>query len=308
MKCAVIDMGTNTVLLAIGDYVDGRVVDLLDVATITRLGEGLKETGRLAPEAMERTYKALSDYRAKAIEYGVEDLLCVGTAAMREAKNSTAFVSRVEEGLGIPVRIISAREEAYYTYISVRNDRFPGVDRFIIIDIGGGSTEIIDGDGAEMFDFVSLPVGSVKLTEMFINHDPPLEEELDRLTEYLRETIKVPFGGPVPRIIGTAGTVTNVAAIALGLEKYEKAGIHGASIGDREIGEVIGKLKGLTVAERRNVKGMEQGREDILLQGVILIKEIMAYFGARDLLVSANGVRYGLLSEWLRLRGPGKIR
>ena len=303
MKYASIDIGTNTVLMLIADYRDGRLEEILDLASITRLGEDLKETGLISGKAAERTFTALRRYKETAGRLGVDEIDCVGTAALREARNSVDFTDRVSEELGIKVRVVSGHDEAYYTYLSVKQDRFPGTDRFIVVDIGGGSTELIEGDRERFLDFVSLPVGSVKLTEMFIRSDPPEEEEITRLTRFLKEAISAPFNGSGATIVGTAGTVTNLAGIVLGLETYEKEKVHGLRITLKEIDAVIARLKGLTVAERRKVRGMEQGREDILLQGILLMGDIMRYFGAGELVVSAGGVRYGVLYEKLRVSG-----
>ena len=301
MKYASIDIGTNTVLMLIADYKGGRLEDVLDLAVITRLGEGLKQTGLLSEAAMDRTFSVLARYREEAEKQGVEGIYCVGTAAMREASNGGAFVERVREELGISIRTISGREEAYYTYLSVVHDGFPGMDRFIVVDIGGGSTEIIAGNRAGFEDFVSLPVGSVKLTEMFIRSDPPRKQEIEDLIGHLKKTITTPFDGKGRRIIGTAGTVTNLAGIILGLNSYDKERVHGLHVGIKEIDGTIAGMKGLTVSERSTMKGMEPGREDILFQGIILMREIMGYFGAEELVVSANGVRYGVLYEKLRV-------
>jgi len=302
MKYASIDIGTNTVLMLIAGYENGRLGDVLDLAVITRLGQGLKQTGVLSETAMERTFSVLARYKEEALKQGVGEIHCVGTAAMREASNGIFFVERVREQLGISIRIISGREEAYYTYLSVVRDSFPGMNRFLIIDIGGGSTEIIAGDTEKFDDFISLPVGSVKLTEMFIKSDPPEEEEIANLTGYLKKTIATPFDGRGRTMVGTAGTVTNLAGIVLGLEAYDKGKVHGFRINIKELEGTIARMRRMTVAERSAMKGMEPGREDILLQGIILMREIMAYFGADELVVSANGVRYGVLYESLKAR------
>ena len=299
MNYASIDIGTNTVLMLIAGYDNGRLNDITDLAVITRLGQGLKQTGALSEAAMERTFSVLERYRDEALRYGVREIHCVGTAAMREASNGGAFVERVKEQLGISIRIISGKEEAYYTYLSLVHDDFPGAERFLVVDIGGGSTEIIAGDKARFDDFVSLPVGSVKLTEMFIKNDPPEEQEIMNLVSFLKKTIAVPFDGRGRTMVGTAGTVTNLAGIALGLDAYDKEKVHGSRVGIGEIEQAIARMRRMTVAERSRMKGMEPGREDILLQGIILMREIMAYFGAGELVVSANGVRYGVLYERL---------
>ncbi|MCX5803087.1 MAG: Ppx/GppA phosphatase family protein [Proteobacteria bacterium] len=298
MKYASIDIGTNTVLLLIVDA--GKDVrDVLDISTITRLGEGLKKRGNLSKRAMTRTFSALKNYKELAERHGVKGVYCVGTSALREAKNSEAFLRLVKDKLGISIRVISGYEEAYYTYLSIKHDERMKGEQFIIIDIGGGSTEVIKGNREEFTNFVSLPIGSVKLTEMFVRHDPPEDNEIASLTGFIRETISFPFDGKNCRVIGTAGTITNLASIILGLENYDKSRIHGLNILYKDIGGVIKRLKAMTTPERRAIRGMEKGREDIILQGIILLKEIMSYFKADEIIVSANGVRYGVIYEKL---------
>jgi len=298
MKYASIDIGTNTVLLLIVDA--GKDVrDVLDISAITRLGEGLKKRGSLSKRAMTRTFSALKNYKELAERHGVRDIYCVGTSALREAKNSADFLKSMKEKLGISIRVISEYEEAYYTYLSIKYDERMKGKNFIIIDIGGGSTEVIKGSRKEFKNFVSLPIGSVKLTEMFIRHDPLEEDEIKSLTGFIKETISFPFDGRDCRVIGTAGTITNLASIILGIEGYDKSRIHGLNISYKDISGVIKKLKAMTISERRTIRGMEKGREDIILQGIILLKEIMSYFKADEITVSANGMRYGVIYEAL---------
>lgn len=296
MKYAAIDIGTNTVLLLIVDVRKG-LEDVLDISTITRLGEGLKEKGYLSQEAMTRTFSALDAYKRLIDKNKVLDVYCVGTSALREAKNSGVFLKLVKEKLGFAIQIISEREEAYYTYLSVKNDCLIKADDFIIVDIGGGSTEVIKGDKKKFIDFFSIPIGSVKLTEMFVKHDPPEEEEIKSLVDFIQKNLPIPFDGKNRQVIGTAGTITNLASIILGMESYDKGKIHGFRISYKDVENVISKLKCMATAERRRMKGMEKGREDIILQGIILMREIMSYFCTKELTVSANGVRYGVIFE-----------
>lgn len=297
MKYACIDIGANTVLLAIVEGA-GQPVDALDISTITRLGEGLKKSGVLSAAAMERTFAVLKRYNDIMKGHNVEKIFCVGTAPLREAGNSKGFMDDVKENLGIPITIISEKEEAFYTYLSVKDDAFVKGESVIITDIGGGSTEIIKGDKEGFADFVSLPVGSVKLTEMFIKNDPPSAIEVSSLGDYVRNLLNIPFRGDGrSALVGTGGTVTNAAGIIFGMEAFEKEKIHGHTIALKEIERLIERLKGLASDARSRIKGMEKGREDIILQGILLLREIMKYFGAQELTVSANGVRYGVLSE-----------
>lgn len=300
MKYACIDIGTNTVLLVIVDNTE-CLVDVLDVSTITRLGEGLKYSGELSVPAMERTFTALQRYKNIISENSVDKTFCVGTAALREASNSKTFVDMVEESLGFRINIITEKEEALYTFRSVSGDAFINAGSVVITDIGGGSTEIIKGDKGCFVDAVSLPVGSVKLTEMFVKNDPPTTSELAVLRDYVHILLDTPFfKGDIPDIcFGTGGTVTNVAGIVKGLEAFEKEKIHGCEIKLDDIEGLISELVRLTSHERAMIKGMEAGREDIILQGTILLSEIMKCFEKDEIIVSANGVRYGVIFEAL---------
>lgn len=298
MKYACIDIGTNTVLLAIVEAAD-RTVDILDISTVTRLGEGLKGSGELSYAAMERTFATIREYSNIIRENRVDRTFCVGTAALREAKNSRYFVDMVEKGLGIKIEVITERQEAFYTYLSVSKEISSEGYMLFVTDIGGGSTEIIKGDGGQFDDFVSLPVGSVKLTEMFIKSDPPSALELSSLRDYIHSLLDVPFYcGDIPGVlVGTGGTVTNVASIVKGMETFEKERIHGCRVKLSDIEMLASRLKGLDSRTRSMIKGMEKGREDIILQGVILLMEIIRYFEKDEIVVSANGVRYGVILE-----------
>ncbi|HOJ72083.1 MAG TPA: Ppx/GppA phosphatase family protein [Syntrophorhabdaceae bacterium] len=296
MKYASIDIGTNTVLLLIAESKKSSGInDILDISTITRLGQGLKKTGHLSQEAMDRTLSALKAYIDIIHEQGVGQVFCVGTSALREAENSTEFLKKIHDSLGLDVRVISERDEAYYTYLSVIRDNSIHVDRCIITDIGGGSTEVIKGDKERFIDFVSLPVGSVKLTDMFIKNDPPLEKEMEKTIEYIKAILKIPFDGHGCSFIGTGGTITNIAAIMAGMEKYKKERIHGARITIKDMEGLIKRFVGLKISQRSNIAGLEKGREDTILQGMVLLYEIMSYFDFKDVMVSAHGVRYGVL-------------
>lgn len=303
MKYASIDIGTNTVLMLIATLDHGDTVDeIMDISTITRLGEGLKETGVLNKQAMERTFSALSQYIDIAKKHGVDEILCVGTSALREAKNSDFFLKKAEKGLGLKIRIISEKEEAYYTYLSILYDKKINFDHCIIIDIGGGSTEIIKASKIEFIDFVSVPIGSVKLTEMFIKHDPPLYSEINDMKKYIKKQIKLPFNCNNCTFIGTGGTITNLASMKTGMTEYKKEKIHGLKISGKEIDSTVEHLMPLPVAERKKIAGLEANREDIILQGIILLRVIMAYFSFDEITVSANGVRFGVLYERLKVK------
>ena len=296
MRHGSIDIGTNAVLLLVMESnANGRLDELYDASQITRLGEGLLATGRLAGPAMERTVGALVRYRRLLDDYGVETPDCFGTAALREAENRDEFVEMARQRAGIKVRVISGYEEAYYTYLSVRDDPQISGEELLIVDIGGGSTEITRGTRHEFQGYVSLPVGTVKLTERFIRHDPPLAEELAKLTGFVREQVDGARGSANRCIVGMAGTVTTLAAMVLGLDAFDKKKIHGMVISLATLSEWRMRLLAMTVDARKGLPGMEPGREDLLPQGVLLMEEIVAALRGAQFTVSTAGARYGVL-------------
>lgn len=328
MKCASIDIGTNTALMLILEC-DGADREVLDLSSITRLGERVRESGRLSRTAIDRGLSVLRRYKEVIDRESVEEVFCVGTSALREASNSGLFLTRAREELGFEIRIISGRDEAYYTYLSVKGDpSIPG-EEIVIVDIGGGSTEIIEGNREEFLNFLSMPVGTVKLTEMFVSHDPPLPVELNEMRSHVRHLLRTRSGdtisgamevnpvAPVPRspdspvqdrncvfransgavLVGAGGTVTNLAAIRLGLDSFDKERIHGLVMSLADVDNLVAQMTPMTTRERGMIPGMEKGREDIILQGTILLREIMEHLGARSLVVSTAGVRYGVLKD-----------
>jgi len=306
MRYGSIDIGTNAVLLLVMES-NGQLDELYDASTITRLGEGVLATGRLIRPAMERTVGALVRYRRVLDDYGVETLDCFGTAALREAENRAEFVEMAWQRAGIRVRVIRRYEEAYYTYLSVKDDPRIEGEELLIVDIGGGSTEITRGTRHGFLGYVSLPLGTVKLTERFIRHDPPLAEELANLSGFVHEQAgrarrrRVGRKGSDNRsIVGMAGTVTTLAAMVLGLDAFDKKKIHGMVISLATLREWRERLLAMTVEERKGLPGMEPGREDLIPQGVVLMEEIVVAFGGTQFTVSTAGARYGVLYEALK--------
>jgi exopolyphosphatase/guanosine-5'-triphosphate,3'-diphosphate pyrophosphatase len=299
MSSASIDIGTNAVLLLLLRKNDGDLEEILDRSTITRLGQGLIESGRLSGEAMERTVKALEGYRHVIDDHGASVVSCFGTSALREAANRDEFIRTVRERTGLEVKVFSEYQEAYYTYLSVRSDPAVVGRNLVIVDIGGGSTEITRGDREHFDGYVSLPVGTVKLTELFIKHDPPLKEELERLTRRVRDVIGSPEAARSGMtVVGMAGTMTTLATMVLGLKEFDKGRVHGLTIPVATLDEWIERLSAMTVDERQRIPGMEVGREDLLLQGMVLMREILGAYGASEFVVSTYGARYGVVYEW----------
>lgn len=295
MRYATIDIGTNAVLLLIVDFDDGIREEITDISTITRLGEGLIKTGRLLPTAMSRTLNTLRGYAEIVEKHCVDQVICYGTSALREAANSNEFIEQVDKELGWKIRAITTYEEAYYTYLSVREDPAMAAPGWLIVDIGGGSTEVIQGSTERFLEYCSLPVGTVKLTDLFVRHDPPLGREIDELKRHIRSTLAFACP-PGQSVVGMAGTMTTFGALIKGIA-FDKQAIHGMTIPLSAFDAWIERMKTMTIAERRQLPGMEPGREDLVYQGLILMREIMGYCGSSNLIVNTQGARYGILYD-----------
>jgi exopolyphosphatase / guanosine-5'-triphosphate,3'-diphosphate pyrophosphatase len=299
MNLASIDIGTNAVLLLMMQG-EGSPREILDSSTITRLGQGLLRSGYLSSDAMERTARVLERYSAVVDKNDGRIVRCFGTSALREAENREEFIELVKRRTGLAIEVFSEYEEAYYTYLSVKNDRTIAGQNLTIVDIGGGSTEITKGTREQFHSFVSHPIGTVKLTERFIRHDPPTAKELDKLSLFIRKELRQERPVDQATVVGMAGTVTTLAAMVQGLTQFDKNRIHAFPITTAVLNVWIRKLAGMTTEARKSLPGMESGREDLLLQGMILMREILDSLGTDSFSVSTCGARYGVVLETLR--------
>jgi exopolyphosphatase / guanosine-5'-triphosphate,3'-diphosphate pyrophosphatase len=282
---AVIDIGTNTTRLLVAERDEGgAVVELDRRTTITTLGQGVDETGRLADEAMERVSKAIAGYREVIDELGADRIVAVATSAMRDAENGPAFRERLKEGYGVDARTISGDEEARLTFLGATAGR--GDDReTVVIDIGGGSTEYVAGrPGADPSFHTSTQMGSVRHTERFLHGDPPTEDELRALAADVRKT--------VPEIaaehgIAVAGTATSLAAID-GAEH-----VHGYALTLAACERIAARLASLTVEERRGVEGLHPDRAPTIVAGALILTESIRSLDLSEVEVSDRDILHG---------------
>lgn len=317
-RAAVIDVGTNSVLLTIareaardGDADEASPhVPELERSTITRLGEGVDRTRRLSPAAVDRTLACLRDY-ASLIEGGAVDRVAlVGTSALRDAQGGEAFVRQASQIVGAPLRVISGEREAELTFRGALSG-LTVVGSVVVFDIGGGSTEIIAGavEGGSVGRALhataarSYDVGSVRLTERHVRSDPPRPEEVAAIRADVRALwasgeLPGPSGG-ASTVVGVAGTVTTLAALALGLESYRPERVHGASLDAATVDQLAVRLASLPLTERQRLPGLEPRRADVIVAGAVLCAEVLRHLGASRLVVSDRGVRWGLLEELL---------
>jgi exopolyphosphatase / guanosine-5'-triphosphate,3'-diphosphate pyrophosphatase len=298
MKLAALDVGSNTVLmLAVEWNAEQEPRVLADWSRITRLGRGVDASGHLDPESAMRTLEAIAEFADRARQLGVEKIVGAATAALRDASDGAEFLARVRQRAGIALEIISGQTEAELSYLSTRKglDLSPA-DKLLIVDIGGGSTELIRAEPGRALDVVSLQLGSVRLTERFIHHDPPHPSEAEMMRSAVdKELHHLGWNYQPARMVGIAGTVTTLCAIALKLERYAPEAVHGYRLGAAEISRLIELLGSLPLEQRQQLPGMEPGRADVLFAGAIILERVMDCFEGGEIIVSDQGVRWGLM-------------
>jgi exopolyphosphatase/guanosine-5'-triphosphate,3'-diphosphate pyrophosphatase len=314
MILAGIDIGTNTIRLLVTETSDTTHLELYSGRTITRLGQDLDRAGILSPEAQERTLKAIEIFSHVIDRHSVGSIAAVGTSALRNSANAEEFITAVRKRTGIEVTVISGEEEAKLTLLGVRRalaqanmgDDDP-LASALVMDIGGGSTELIVTDQGSVRSMKSIPLGAVYLTERFLMNDPPVKEQMDSLRKVVskeldaweRDTFPVRDIRPssLTTVVGTAGTITTLAAMDQALAEYDPAMINGYILTRSSLDRLIKILSVSTLDVRRKMPGLEAGREDIILAGAVVAQEIMGRFRAGQILVSDWGLREGIVFD-----------
>ena len=300
---AAIDVGTNTVRLLVAEAdAPGAYAVRHQAQAITRLGEGLEATGCLTAAAIGRTVAAVAEYAATSRRLGAVAVRAVATSAAREAVNREAFL-RAATAAGCPVEVVGPAEEARLTTLGALHLLPRPSARCVVMDIGGGSTEFTLAAGGAPQSSVSLPLGVVKLTERFLPEDPPPAEALAALAAHVRRTLAtgVPFQRELrtAEAIGTAGTITTLAALELRLDPYDPHRVTGHRLTGGRIRELFGWLAGMPLAERQRLPGLEPGRADVIVAGACLLAEALAVLGFEALTVTDGGLREGILLDML---------
>lgn len=298
MRLATIDIGTNTTLLLIAEVHEEAIEVLAERAEITRLGRGIGTDGGLGDDGIQRTLKVLKNYAAIAENYAAP-IYAIGTEALRRAPNAIDFLVPAAQVIGSDVEVIDGNREAWLTFLAA-NRSFPMLaeGQMMIIDIGGGSTEVIHATNHAMTFRCSLPLGSVRLTEKHIQHDPALPMEIIALQQEIEAhliTLPRPKGPSV--LVGTAGTVTTLAAMAQNLQSYDPRCVHGFTLTRTALDQQILRLATSTQAQREHMAGLDPRRADVILAGAVLLSKIATHGGLSEIVVSDRGIRWGLLYE-----------
>ena len=300
MRVAAIDCGTNSIRLLIADVVGDSLTDVARRMEIVRLGEGVDRTGMLAPAAIERTRTALIGYAAEIAELGISRVRMCATSASRDASNAADFRDMVRGVLGVDPEVISGDEEARLSFAGA----VQGLDAappYLVVDIGGGSTEFVTGRST-VTGALSVDVGCVRMTERHLRGDPPTAAEITAaerdVTAAVDRALDAVDGRSAGTLVGLAGSVTTVAALALGLPGYDAARIHHARIGYEAVAKVASDLLAATVAERRALPVMHPGRADVIGAGALILRIVMERSGQQSVVASEHdildGIAYGL--------------
>jgi exopolyphosphatase / guanosine-5'-triphosphate,3'-diphosphate pyrophosphatase len=293
VRVAAVDLGTNTTRLLVADVVDGNVGEVHRETRITRLGEGVDARKRLLPVAIARVRNALSDYRRTLESLGAERTLLVATSAVRDAENGEAFLGEIEWSYGFATQLVSGDEEAALTRQGVRPA--PGT---LVLDIGGGSTELLVDDF-----YVSLDMGSVRFTERFVHTDPPTRDEVDACARAVRSLLE-PLDVAPQRAVGVAGTVTTLAALDLGLDAYDRERVHGHRLSLEGARAQLERLAALPLAMRREVPALEPERAPVIVAGAVILAETLARFGLDAIEVSERDILDGIALAAAELPEP----
>jgi exopolyphosphatase/guanosine-5'-triphosphate,3'-diphosphate pyrophosphatase len=301
MRVAVVDIGTNSTRLLVAEVDRGRVTEELERhSEVTRLGAGVDSAGRLQDEAMERVYATLEAYREAIERHRAERAVAVLTSAVRDAANGEAFAETVERRFGLEPHVLKGEEEARLTFLGATSERDPEDETpTLVIDIGGGSTELVIGSGQRAAFHVSTQAGVVRQSERHIDidNDPPSAEELEDLVRDVREILEA--GVPdeqraaVRQAIAVAGTATSLAAIAQRLDPYDPQRVHGYRLDAAERDRIRDELTGMTLEQRRALPGLHPDRAPTIIPGVLILEQVMDLFGLNQVEISEHDILRG---------------
>jgi exopolyphosphatase/guanosine-5'-triphosphate,3'-diphosphate pyrophosphatase len=301
VRVSVVDIGTNSTRLLVAEVTDGRVRELERRSTVTRLGRGVDLTGQLSTEAIEEVCETVGEYIGLYEALGVERVTAIATSAVRDASNSGAFLAELRERFALDVRILDGEEEARLTYLGATSERGPsetdGVVETLVVDIGGGSTELVVGTGSEVGFHASLQCGVVRHTERYVASDPPTNAELEALAADVRSLLGSELGDEVhPSVdegIAVAGTPTSLAAVDLELDPYDPERVHGHRLSLKTVQNLCSTLSSVPLAARRKLTGLHPRRAPTIVAGVVILIQVMRAFGLREIEVSEHDILYG---------------
>jgi exopolyphosphatase/guanosine-5'-triphosphate,3'-diphosphate pyrophosphatase len=297
-RFAVIDVGTNSVKLVVADRDGVDWQPLVDRSQVTRLGEGLDQSGRIGEEPQARTLAAIAALAAQARELGTLDLAAVGTAGLRQASNSGEVLARIRSECGIAVEVISGEDETRIAYRAVRAGLTGTPGRLVVFDTGGGSSQFTFGDGDQLDAQFSIPLGAVRITERFGLDRAVDRDVVDQALAAVASELSPLAERPHPeQVVGIGGAVTNLTAVKLGLERYDAGRVRGCRLELADIERQIEQYRALDADGRRDIPGLQPKRAEVILAGACIVRSVMDALGCEALTVSDRGLRHGMLLE-----------
>ena len=297
MRVAAIDCGTNSIRLLIADVESNKLREVVRDMEIVRLGQGVDQTGEFHPDAIKRTLAAVDKFAAEIAKRGVQKIRFCATSATRDATNRALFIDGVRERLGIEVEVITGVEEAELSFIGAIQELNPNSGPFLVVDIGGGSTEFVFGN-SKVESAKSVNIGCVRMSERHFKNDPPTDDQIKSATADIQQAIAV-AGAEVPitkakTLVAVAGTATTVAAAALDLDIYDRHSIHLSHISATKVHEVSEMFKKMDRNERMKLGYMHPGRLDVITAGSLVLSEVMKATRASEFIASETDILDGI--------------
>jgi exopolyphosphatase/guanosine-5'-triphosphate,3'-diphosphate pyrophosphatase len=296
MNLAVIDIGTNSILLLVAHCnTAGTLTPLAYEQRVPRLGKGVDSKRKLQKESMQQAVSVLQEYKKILKRFDLTSVVVCGTSAVRDAHNKEEFAELVQSRTGFDLEILSGEDEAMWAYRGALSG-IPDIQRACVIDIGGGSTEITIGTSRSVTGTRSLDIGSVRLTERYFAHDPPTPYELTGASELIQEqlgTLRGHYFG-APTVVGVAGTATSLAILDQGLKTFRLAAVTNYEMTADAVQRLLGQLLEMTSARIAQLSAVMEGRSDVITAGTLILSQVLSYFGFSRIIVSERGVRYGL--------------
>lgn len=306
MRIAVLDIGTNTILLLIADLDNqGSVKPIFLDHALSRLGRGVDHHRNILPETFALAEQTISALLKKTFPFYPDKVVACGTSFLRDAENKLDFIEFIARRCGLAIEVLSGDDEAVLSFRGALSglDQSSLTDQVIVIDIGGGSTEIITGNRRTIANTASLNLGSVRLTERFLISSPPVSKELYEANSEIRKQLLSINPAHPGTLIGVAGTITTLAAIDLQLDQYDTDKIHGHNLSRRRIESIYESLVKKTTSELHQIPQILPERADIIVAGVLILLEVMDYLGMNEIITSDRGLRYGIA-----IREAGNLR
>ena len=302
MKIGTIDIGTNSMRLLIADYKNNKIENRKKYINITRIGQGVDDKGYITEEALERNLNALKEFADKCIEEKCEKVYCMGTSALRDSKNGQDFVNRAKELTNIDVKIICGEEESNLGFMGVLEGAGGDKSNYILVlDIGGGSTEFIVGNEDGIKFCKSENVGALRMTEKFITTDPISDEEFNKMSDFIEETILSTLdkikGMHVSKLVGIGGAITSLSAMNQQLEVYSMEKVHNSVVTKKDLEKILQNLKKMTLSDKKTIKGLQPKRADIITAGVKILHIVMEKLEIEKIMISEYDNLEGLICQ-----------